>query len=818
MKDSARLLQERLEQLEAGRPLAACLADLPEDEADLLRLAARLGEVQYPERDSDTVAVQRADLLTLASRENKMKTKSFQQSEKIPVRLRPGRLLPLAAVAAVAALLLVCVLVAVVGGRFVWRSYQDARVAQNSSSAPTSTVMAQNPSPSSDVTPEASSILPPPTEASAALTYNIFFPVVVKPQAPNPQTVALRNVRGLVQIRAGDGDWAAVDAGRLAVAGQRIRTGPLSSVNLAFYDGSQAHLGPNTEVSIDELDARMSGGPRLVALTQWIGETEHDVAPAVSAGSRYEVRTPSATAQAKGTLFHVLVTASHFTRFGVDEGVVAVTSLNVTVVVVSGQTTTVEPEQPPDEPVFRITGEGEVTQTGLTWIIAGQTFETDDYTVIVGNPQVGDRVSVEGRLLPDGTRLADRIVLLRRAPENRFTLTGRVEVITGTTWTVAGQVIVVDDETDVEAGIENGDWVSVEGVILPGGTLLAERISLVEEGLGLPFDFVGVVQDVITDTWTVSGVTIVVDDETEIAEGLVVGDVVRVRGWILDDETWLARSIEQVEEEKREFEFTGYVESISPWIVSGIAFETNEWTAIEAGIGPGDRVRVEGHILEDGAWLAAEIERLDDEEEALYVVFVGTVTGTEPWLVSGISLVVNDETVIKGEVGVGDLVRVKARILADGTWLAREIARFGDEWAPGCFSVSAIVVGVNAGQIVLDNWPAINLDEGIALEGEVKVSSVILILVCADADGTTHIVSIIVIYRPEPVIIPPSPVPSPLPPPDDDSGKVTICHKPNSKNPHTITISRSALQTHLSHGDTLGPCPDRDDDDDDDHD
>lgn len=32
--------------------------------------------------------------------------------------------------------------------------------------------------------------------------------------------------------------------------------------------------------------------------------------------------------------------------------------------------------------------------------------------------------------------------------------------------------------------------------------------------------------------------------------------------------------------------------------------------------------------------------------------------------------------------------------------------------------------------------------------------------------------------------------------------KVTICHKG-----HTITISKSALPTHLRHGDTVGPCP-----------
>ena len=43
-------------------------------------------------------------------------------------------------------------------------------------------------------------------------------------------------------------------------------------------------------------------------------------------------------------------------------------------------------------------------------------------------------------------------------------------------------------------------------------------------------------------------------------------------------------------------------------------------------------------------------------------------------------------------------------------------------------------------------------------------------------------------------------------PEDDDGSKVAVCHKPNSKNPHTIVISQSALKAHLGHGDTVGPC------------
>jgi Ni/Co efflux regulator RcnB len=36
---------------------------------------------------------------------------------------------------------------------------------------------------------------------------------------------------------------------------------------------------------------------------------------------------------------------------------------------------------------------------------------------------------------------------------------------------------------------------------------------------------------------------------------------------------------------------------------------------------------------------------------------------------------------------------------------------------------------------------------------------------------------------------------------DEDRHKVTICHRG-----HTISVSKSALQAHLNHGDTIGPC------------
>lgn len=75
---------------------------------------------------------------------------------------------------------------------------------------------------------------------------------------------------------------------------------------------------------------------------------------------------------------------------------------------------------------------------------------------------------------------------------------------------------------------------------------------------------------------------------------------------------------------------------------------------------------------------------------------------------------------------------------------------------------------------------------------------------------TTTVTMIATVTITPTVTLPPTatatPIPTPTAAPPAGGDKVTICHKPNSKNPRTITISRSALQAHLNHGDTIGPC------------
>src|SRR5262245_25290930 len=110
MKDE--LLQERLTRLENGEPLAACIADLSEAEANLVRLAAVLRATPMPTRLASRVAAQRQALLTSAKEKLPMTSPTPQP------KLNRQWLLPAGAVTAVIGLVILALVVSTIFGRF----------------------------------------------------------------------------------------------------------------------------------------------------------------------------------------------------------------------------------------------------------------------------------------------------------------------------------------------------------------------------------------------------------------------------------------------------------------------------------------------------------------------------------------------------------------------------------------------------------------------------------------------------------------------------------------------------------------------------
>ena len=87
--------------------------------------------------------------------------------------------------------------------------------------------------------------------------------------------ITLMEIAGLVEVASdvAGTDWQMVASGSKVKEGQRIRTGPDSSVTLLFFEGSRATLGPDTDIILSE-----AGG---------------DVAPGTFQYGSHGIRTPA---------------------------------------------------------------------------------------------------------------------------------------------------------------------------------------------------------------------------------------------------------------------------------------------------------------------------------------------------------------------------------------------------------------------------------------------------------------------------------------------------------------------------------------------
>lgn len=249
------------------------------------------------------------------------------------------------------------------------------------------------------------------------------------------------------------------------------------------------------------------------------------------------------------------------------------------------------------------------------------------------------------------------------------------------------------------------------------------------------------------------------------------------------------------------FELVGVLESTDPWMVTGNTFAIRDTTQIADGLEVGDLVRVKGIILQDNTWLASAIE-LAGEQTGPTIVLVGKVTSTDPWVVHGITLNVSSDTTIDGEITPDMIVAVEILLHEDGTWEVLSISPLSHfTEIPGCATVTATVENVNGSEVQFTDWPPITLGEHVTIENEdgtpgtLASDQKVLVVVCATEDGQFAITKIIVLQETE----------------DDGSqpggGKVLVCHKPDKKGGHTISIAAAALPAHLAHGDRRGPCP-----------
>lgn len=222
-----------------------------------------------------------------------------------------------------------------------------------------------------------------------------------------------------------------------------------------------------------------------------------------------------------------------------------------------------------------------------------------------------------------------------------------------------------------------------------------ETLALLELGRREEVTFEGTLTAISSDGWIVDGIQTNVDLDTSIDRPIEVGMGIQVTG-LISPLGWIeARSIRV-----RSLQLIGRVQQIHDdyWIVDGRQLEVDELTQIDEGIEVLDQVIAQVYIENSGsitALLILAAEPLPTGQDgppqtstppgdAEPVEFEGVVTSIAEtfWTVYGIRFEVTGETVIEGDIQVGDKVLVRAVQGMSGAMRATQITRLAIEAEP----------------------------------------------------------------------------------------------------------------------------------------
>lgn len=363
--------------------------------------------------------------------------------------------------------------------------------------------------------------------------------------------------------------------------------------------------------------------------------------------------------------------------------------------------------------------------------IADMTFRVDDQTSWAQDLTVGSPVRVRALELPDRTRYA---VDVQRADslaasssssgEVEFKFYDVVVSMGAESWQIGSQTVLVDANTFIDAGIQTGSLVEVEGLLV-NGQMLARKITLEDSGSQTPMpnptvtpapagqarvELIGKLDAIDSTSLQVGGLTFAVTMMTEIDDNPVVGDIVKVEGFRAADGSLTAREVKLADFDKLPPEGTVYaeikgtVETIgdSLWVIGGFNVAVNASTELYTGLAVGSFAKAEGTLQADGSLLAREIKPAEMDDDGgddsnddsdddsdddhgtpmpgTKVEFKGVVESisTGLWVIGGRTVVVTAQTRIEGSPQVGDYVEVKA-YAANNTLTASQIELEDDD-------------------------------------------------------------------------------------------------------------------------------------------
>ncbi len=139
------------------------------------------------------------------------------------------------------------------------------------------------------------------------------------------RVAAIREVHGQVAVSArGSSEFNPVGDKPRVYAGDTVKTGDDGAMILEWLDGTRMEVGPNTIMTILKCQINKARNTEQSVFKLDAGRIWIRVIKALSGKSKFEVRTPTATAAVRGTVFAVAVDQDGATQVSVYEGQVDV--------------------------------------------------------------------------------------------------------------------------------------------------------------------------------------------------------------------------------------------------------------------------------------------------------------------------------------------------------------------------------------------------------------------------------------------------------------------------------------------------------------
>jgi hypothetical protein len=286
---------------------------------------------------------------------------------------------------------------------------------------------------------------------------------------------------------------------------------------------------------------------------------------------------------------------------------------------------------------------------------------------------VSERNRISLAISYDHRRLDEVRQLLARGRQVEVEYEGILTEQTGSLWLVQGVPALALPESNVEQGLQIGDFIAIQGYSTDQGWVRADSIA------AAGYLIEGTVDSIGKATWTVAGERLTVVEATEVDAGIGVGDKVEATVHLADGESIAIRillltpavtptplptpglqateapapSTEPKDDEREQ-------EDERP---NTTATPLPETTSTHDGEHEGEH---------EDEHETSEATATPEGQETEFSGVVEAINGSV-WTIDGRTVMVDSDTRYEGDPGLGDDVRVRAIEYSDGTLLAEKI-------------------------------------------------------------------------------------------------------------------------------------------------